>query len=180
MYAPDSSQHKCYVTLMFVCDLLSQVWIFIMKYGYTICFSCVVDSTITCLYCRYYSLSEIADHFFPPRERLGVYDNHFSTVKYWKDPLPPVTETEILEIDKDDPAAKWQPPSADKQSVSVPVDPTLSRSDSILQSDNSYDLLDMFSESETEEDIRLTQALEPRQEFQKTGKYWLMPFSFYM
>lgn len=54
----------------------------------------------------YYSLSEIADHFFPPRERLGVYDNHFSTVKYWKDPLPPVTETEILEIDKDDPAAK--------------------------------------------------------------------------
>lgn len=54
----------------------------------------------------YYSLSEIADHFFPPRERLGVYDNHFSTVKYWKDPLPPVTETEILEIDKDEPAAK--------------------------------------------------------------------------
>lgn len=180
MYAPDSSQRKCYVTFMFVCDLLSQVWIFIMKYGYTIRFSCVVDSTITCLYCRYYSLSEIADHFFPPRERLGVYDNHFSTVKYWKDPLPPVTETEILEIDKDDPAAKWQPPSADKQSVSVPVDPTLSRSDSILQSDNSYDLLDTFSESETEEDIRLTQALEPRQEFQKTGKYWLMPFSFYM
>nr|XP_022310226.1 phosphatidate phosphatase LPIN3-like isoform X2 [Crassostrea virginica] len=48
----------------------------------------------------YYSLSEIADHFFPPRERLGDYDSHFSTVKYWKQPLPEVCEKEILDVDK--------------------------------------------------------------------------------
>ncbi|XP_048727886.2 phosphatidate phosphatase LPIN2-like isoform X2 [Ostrea edulis] len=43
----------------------------------------------------YYSLTEIADHFFPPRERLGVYDSHYSTVRYWRDPLPKVLDQEI-------------------------------------------------------------------------------------
>lgn len=73
-----------------------------MKYGYIICFFCVVDSIIICLYCRYYSLLEIVDYFFFSRERLGVYDNYFSIVKYWKDFLFSVIEIEILEIDKDD------------------------------------------------------------------------------
>ncbi|XP_061188093.1 uncharacterized protein LOC133196179 [Saccostrea echinata] len=45
-----------------------------------------------------------------------------------------------------------------------------SSNDSVLQSNNSYDLLEMFSESDSEEDRKLTQALEPRREFQKTGK----------
>ncbi|XP_061179306.1 phosphatidate phosphatase LPIN2-like [Saccostrea echinata] len=47
----------------------------------------------------YYSLTEIADHFFPPRERLGVYDSHYSTVRYWKSPLPSVSETEISKLE---------------------------------------------------------------------------------
>lgn len=144
-------------------------------------FTCI--HTLFFLYCRYYSLSEIADHFFPPRERLGDYDSHFSTVKYWKQPLPEVCEKEILDVDKTENSPdKWQPTPTDKRSASESTDPPQvpSHSDSILPSDNSYDLLDTFSDSDEEEDMKLTRALEPRREFQKTGKYWLMPFSLYM
>lgn len=134
------------------------------------------------LHGRYYSLTEIADHFFPPRERLGVYDSHYSTVRYWRDPLPKVLDQEISIVEVGKKEEKWQLPAIDKQSVSAPVDvprATPPRK-SILQSNNSYDLLETFSESDSDEERKLKLALEPRREFQKTGKYWIMPFSLYM
>ncbi|KAK3088821.1 hypothetical protein FSP39_024180 [Pinctada imbricata] len=45
----------------------------------------------------YTSLSDIADHFFPPIER-GHIANEFSGSQYWRQPLPVMCESEMLRV----------------------------------------------------------------------------------